>query len=180
MKRSLTALVLAAALMGSLTACTTRDNGNDMAGSGSVQNSAGSGVQDSASGNVSGNANGGSAAGGPVGSGSVSGSAGSVSDPADGGVVAKGPAGSVYSNGRVNYSRQSTVGQRTNTGNWTANPYLTDGRYRASGNGVVGAPRGNADRSLTDAARDLVRGTGDALRDAGDGVKDAVRDVTGR
>ena len=96
------------------------------------------------------------------------------------GVVAEGPAGSVYSNGRTNYSRQSTAGQRTGTGNPTVNPYLADGRYRAGDNGRVHASGGEDGRDLTGAARDMVRDTGDALKDMGNGVRDAVRDVTGR
>jgi len=180
MNRSLIALVLAAALMGSLTACTTRDNGTG--DESAVQGSASDNVNNSGGSNVNGSANSGNMGSGSTGGSTGSGSAGSGSMAGDSGsgVVAKGPAGSVYSNGRTNYSRQSTAGQRTGTGNPTVNPYLADGRYRAGDNGRVHASGGEDGRDLTGAARDMVRDTGDALKDMGNGVRDAVRDVTGR
>jgi len=167
MKRSLTALALVLTMAGTLTACGNRDNTAGSGGANSVPQSRPE-ASVGQNGTASGSGAGGSSAGqsGPA-TGSVSGS---------GSTASAGQAG--YTTGRAGYDRKTSNNERLGTDDWLGNRYFMDGRYRTDGNGSVAGSDG-AGRDLTDAARDMIRGTENALKDVGGGVRGAVRDVTG-
>lgn len=151
MKRSIMALALAVALLGTLAACGTdrRTNGNNAAGTSGANGS--NNGSNAASSGMNGAA------------GSVNGTTGSGSGASAGQVARRYDAGAAY-NG-------TTYNDRT---------YWNDGKYAAGSNGrVYDTTGGDLSRDLTRDARDMVRDTGDAIGDVGRGIGSATRDITG-
>ncbi len=155
MKKSIMALALAFALLGTLAACGTdrRMNGNN----------AGTNSSNTGTSGANGSNNGSSAAGS-----GMNGAAGSVN----------GTTGSGATTGQV--ARRYDTGTAYNGTTYNGRTYWNDGRYAAGSNGrVYDTTGGDLSRDLTRDARDMVRDTGDAIGDIGRGIGNAARDITG-